>query len=121
MGFHEVTPASAESYLNAQLGSLWENAAACLKKLDPSQSLEKTNRMFDARPETLRRCFLSQLTGYYISFAKHISDGHYSEAIFDKPTIEIICNHEILLKLRLELHTIAPGISEESAPVSEVQ
>ncbi|KAI0093282.1 hypothetical protein BDY19DRAFT_903047 [Irpex rosettiformis] len=101
----------ATVFINAQLSSLWENSAACARKLgqNPQQRSETaTNR-------------------YAIALAKYFSGRPRSgtslpqdfDVTFNKPSLQFVCNHDAILRLTIaEGHyIIASSENGRSTPV----
>ena len=88
-------------YLNAQLSSLWENARHC------AQQSDKTRAIDIASPEYEKSKYTRALAQYHF-FGKKIPKGVRSTkdflfyALFAKPELKFICNHEAVLILTVQ-------------------
>ncbi|KAI0667589.1 hypothetical protein C8Q78DRAFT_981541 [Trametes maxima] len=83
----------ASRYLNAQLAVLHENAKKCLE--EHPQSRTEENKHFYALAE-----YVVQRSGVVSQFPSE-SESLFA-AIFQAPTIQFICDHNVFLHLRIE-------------------
>ncbi|TFK37966.1 hypothetical protein BDQ12DRAFT_132552 [Crucibulum laeve] len=84
----------AVHYLNAQIGALWENATECVKK--SGQGLKPLDRV--------RYDFA--LAEFHVGTRQrskfNSKDDMMFSAVFDKPRLEFICNHEAVLYVKIK-------------------
>ena len=105
----------ATLYFNAQLGALWENAVLCRQHLGShGQGDSPEYRMLRLRERaSLSLTFpIFALAGYALSLAEYgygrqrqrpgSTQDFMFHAIFGKPSLQFLCNHEVLLRLVIE-------------------
>ena len=80
-------------YLNAQLTALWENARECAAHYADVVKHEDSHKFSFA----LAQFFVGRTKG-----ANSSSEGHSFFASFGLPRLQFICNHEVVLHLRIE-------------------
>ncbi|KAF7354146.1 hypothetical protein MVEN_01102100 [Mycena venus] len=85
-------------YLNAQLAALWENADDCAKQAGKNPNFKSEHWEKGKYTRALAQYhYLGKKTGSKITGEKDL----LFSASFDKPTLEVICNHEVVLHLTI--------------------
>ena len=79
-------------YLNAQLTALWENARQCAAHYGDSFNLEESQK------------FSFALAQFFVGRTKGINSNEEFTffATFGQPRLQFICNHEVVLHLKVE-------------------
>lgn len=94
----------AVHYMNAQLAALYDNARACLDDHHVTEKKPEETSRFLRRSTSATHSRIR--TGYSHALAEYkYFDGHKDEpkfsASFDKPWVEFICNHDVILHLKI--------------------
>lgn len=92
-------PLSA-AYLNSQLAILWQNAVDCARDEDVNQ--------VDLNSHEFHKSRYTRALAYYHHIGERTSKTSWTletlpfYAVFDKPDLQFICNHEAIISLTVQ-------------------